>query len=123
MANQPVPIDLDRAHASNQNWHGQGQGRGQSRSNAAATRPPCGTANNACFKCRQMGHFTQNCLHHRQGCAGANLIDFNDKFDSYEELEPVDQVTQVWNQLNLMTLNDKARLAEEMGVAEDFPTA
>ena len=54
---------------------------------------------------------------------GANLIDFNNEFDSYEELEPVDQVTQVRNQLNSMTLDDKARLAEEMGVAEDFPTA
>ena len=43
-----------------------------------------------------------------QGRAGANLIDFNDKFNSYEELEPVDQVTQVQNQLNSMTLDDKA---------------
>jgi len=70
-----------------------------------------------------MGHFAQNCPHCRQGCTGANLINFNDEFNSYEELEPVDQITQVQNQLNLMTLNDKAQLAEEMGVAEDFPTA
>ena len=55
--------------------------------------------------------------------AGANLIDFNNEFDSYEELEPVDQVAQMWNQLNTITLDDKARLAKEMGVAEDFPTA
>ena len=46
-----------------------------------------------------------------------NLIDFNDKFNSYEELEPVDQVTQVQNQLNSMTLDDKAQLVEEMGVS------
>jgi len=70
-----------------------------------------------------MGHFAQNCPCCHQGCAGANLIDFNDEFDFYKELEPVDQVTQVCNQLNSMTLDDKARLAEEMGVAEDFPTA
>jgi len=121
MANQPVPMDLDRAHTSNRNWHG--QGRGQFRSNAAATGPPRGTTNNTCFKCRQTGHFARNCPHRHQGCAGANLIDFNDEFDSYEELEPVDQVAQVRNQLNSMTLDDKAQLAEEMGVAEDFPTA
>jgi len=123
MANQSVPMDLDHACASNWNWHRQGQGCRQFRSNAAATGPPCGTTNNACFKCRQAGHFTRNCLHHCQGRAGANLIDFNNEFDSYEELEPVNQVTQVRNQLNLMTLNDKAQLAEEMGVAEDFPAA
>jgi len=123
MANQPVPMDLDCACASSRNWCGQGQGCGQFRSNAAATRPPCSTTNNACFKCRQTGHFARNCPCRHQGHAGANLIDFNDEFDSYEELEPVDQVAQVWNQLNSMTLDDKAQLVEEMGVAEDFPTA
>jgi len=123
MANQPVPMDLDRAHASNQNWHRQGQGCRQFRSNAAATGPPHSTTNNTCFECRQTGHFARNCPRYRQGHARANLIDFNNEFDSYEELEPVNQVTQVCNQLNSMTLDDKARLAEEMGVAEDFPTA
>jgi len=79
--------------------------------------------NNACFKYGQTGHFARNYLHHCQGRAGANLIDFNNKFNFYKELKPVDQVTQMRNQLNVMMLNNKARLAEEMGVAEDFPTA
>ena len=121
MANQPVPMDLDRACTQNRNWHG--QGCGQSRSNTATTGLPCGMTNNTCFECRQTGHFARNCPHHRQGHAGANLINFNDEVDSYEELEPVDQVAQVWNQLNTMMLDNKARLVEEMGVAEDFPTA
>jgi len=95
MANQPVPMDLNRACASNRNWHGTGQGRRQFRSNTVATGPPRGTTNNACFGCGQTGHFARNCLHCRQGRAGANLINFNDEFDSYKELEPVDQVTQV----------------------------
>jgi len=64
--------------------------------------------NNTCFKCGQTGHFTRNCLRCRQGHAGANLIDFNNEFNSYEELEPVDQVAQMRNQLNAMTLDDKA---------------
>jgi len=121
MANQPVPMDLDCACAQNRNWCR--QGHGQSRSNAPTTEPPCGMTNNTCFECRQTGHFARNCLCCHQGRTGANLIDFNDKFNSYEELEPVDQVAQMWNQLNMMTLDDKARLAKEMEVAEDFPTA
>jgi len=32
-------------------------------------------------------------------------------------------VAQIKVQLNTMSLDEKAKLAEEMGVAEDFPTA
>jgi len=123
MANQPTPMDLDWAHASNRNWQGQGQGHGPSQSNTVTTGPLWGTTNNACFECGLPGHFTRNCPCHHQGCAGANLINFNNKFNSHEELEPVDQVTQMREQLNAMSLNNKAQLADEMGVAEDFPTA
>jgi len=54
---------------------------------------------------------------------GANLIDFNEEYDSYEGFETPNHVDDLKQQLNAMSLDKKAKLAEEMGVLEDFPTA
>jgi len=54
---------------------------------------------------------------------GANLIDFNEEYDNYEGFETLNRVDDLKQQLNAMSLDEKARLAEEMGVSEDFPTA
>jgi len=70
-----------------------------------------------------MGHFACNCLYCYQGCTGANLIDFNEEFNNYKGFENPTQVEELKQQLNAMSLDKKAKLAEEMGVAEDFPTA
>jgi len=71
-----------------------------------------------------MGHYARNCPHHRcQGQTKANLIDFNDEYDTYEGFETLNRVDDIKQQLNAMSLDKKAKLAEEMGVSEDFPTA
>jgi len=70
-----------------------------------------------------MGYFARNCPCHRQGGTRANLIDFNDKYDNYEGFKTPNYVNEIKQQLNTMSLDEKVKLAEEMGVAEDFPTA
>jgi hypothetical protein len=55
------------------------------------------------------------------------LIDFNeDDYEYYqgqEEEPPEDMVNALKTQLNALSLEDKAKLAEELGGSEDFPTA
>jgi len=54
---------------------------------------------------------------------GANLIDFNEEYDNYEGFKAPSHVDELKQQLNAMSLDEKAKLAKEMGVLEDFPTA
>jgi len=88
------------------------------------TGPPPGNTNNNCFECGQTGHYARNCpRRRRQGQAKANLINFNEEYNNYKGLETPDCVNDLKQQLNAMSLDEKAKLAEEMGVSEDFPTA
>jgi len=129
MNNVAVPMDLGRTRAPN--WcqgnrgHTQGNATGfgpAPRNNAMG--PPPGNSSNNCFKCGQTGHYARNCpCHCRQGQTKANLIDFNDEYDNYEGFETPNCVEEIKQQLNAMSLDEKAKLAKEMGVLEDFPTA
>jgi len=128
MNNIPVPMDLGRTRAPN--WRQNNQGRIQGNATGFgpapqnnATGPPRGTTNNSCFECSQTGHFARNCPRRRQEKTGTNLIDFNDEYDNYEGFETPSCVDELKQQLNAMSLDEKAKLAEEMGVSEDFPTA
>jgi hypothetical protein len=55
------------------------------------------------------------------------LINFNkDNYEYYqgqEEEPPEDIVNALKSRLNALSLKDKAKLAEELGGSEDFPTA
>jgi hypothetical protein len=78
-----------------------------------------------------VGHFARNCPQGRQNrCFNANqtnLIDFDDEYDedlaAFEAACNKDQVTMVKEQFNAMTLEQKSKLADELGVSEDFPSA
>jgi len=129
MNNVPVPMDLGRTRSPN--WRPNNKGRTQGNATGFGpaprnntTGPPPGNTNNNCFECGQMGHYTRNCPHRCcQGQAKANLIDFNEEYDNYEGFEIPNHVDDIKQQLNAMSLDEKAKLAEEMGVLEDFPTA
>ena len=95
---------------------------------ANAQGPPRNSGNNACFQCRQQGHFTCNCPQ-RQQCNNnyANLIDFNNDdqeyYNNYVLQQLPNPLDDIKAQLAHLSGDDKAKLAEEMGVDENFPTA
>ena len=82
---------------------------------------------NACFQCGQQGHFARNCPQRQQHNNYANLIDFNDNdqkyYDNYTPQQPVNPLGDIKARLTHLSGDDKAKLAEEMGIDEDFPTA
>jgi hypothetical protein len=86
------------------------------------------TTNNACFHCRQVGHFIWSCPQ-KQGRRSnnyANLIDFNLNKEAEMEEQPMPQQSKVatlWAQLEALTKEDKDQLAKEMGVTKDFHLA
>ena len=55
----------------------------------------------------------------------ANLIDFNEDDQEYFDQEPfeTDPVDDIKARLAHLSKDTKAKLADEMGVSEDFPSA
>ena len=121
MNNQPVPMDIDCTCMPN--WCGHGGGPARERA-ATTQRPPCRNSNGACFQCGQQGHFARNCPI-RQKCNYTNLIDFNEDDQEYFDLEPSEPnpVDDIKACLAHLGRDTKAKLADKMGVTEDFPLA
>ena len=105
MNNTPVPMDLSRSHAPN-NWRGRGSQRGWHQVNyQGRVAQGTGNTNNACFNCRQTGHYARNCPQKQGRSVQSNLIDF----DHNEEVEdpPKDKVSDLRSQINTMTVDER----------------
>ena len=122
MNNVPVPMDLSCTRALT--WRG-------NRNNAfrcatQAQRPLI------CFQCSKEGHFARNCPQCRFNANAAytpTYEHFDSEFSDYaapEEMlpeEPQSTIAHVKAELEVMSVEDKARLAQEMGSTLDFQTA
>ena len=80
-----------------------------------------GNTSNACFNCRQVGHYARNCPQKQGQNAQSNLIDFD--HDDLPEPLPKDKVSDLRSQINTMMSEEKDQLIKELGEDEDFPTA
>jgi hypothetical protein len=126
--NQPVAMDLGQTKF--RQWRGRGNGprgnwrnqnRGGGRANVANAAP---TGNNDCFKCGRPGHYARNCPQNQGRSARANLIDFDQDDETYNE-ENTSRVARIHSELDAMTFAEKQQLAKDLGPGEDqdFPTA
>jgi len=114
MNNTPVPMDLSRTRAPT--WRGRGNnafGRA-----APQNRPPL-----ICFQCGKEGHFARNCPQRRYATNYAEY-DAGTSTATMEPYEPRDPIESLKAQLDALTIEEKEKLAEEVGSSsEDFPSA
>ena len=99
-----------------------------------------GNSSNACFQCRQMGHYARECPQRQQCPKGnwqnktANLIDLQDPYSSfdgsnYDETtnagENQETLESLQARLNNLSFREKEKLANTMGEGDmqDFPSA
>ena len=93
MNNTPVPMDLSRSRAPS-NWRGRGGQRGWRQGNyQGRVAQGTGNTNNACFNCRQVGHYARNCPQKRGQNTQSNLIDFD--HDDTSDPPPKDKVSDL----------------------------
>ncbi len=147
MNNTPVPMNIDRNRAPTHrqgNYHGQNNYCGnnyrgqrnnnhyqsnQTQYNPQGNATTTGNTSNACFQCREEGHYARNCPKHRQSNQynrTANLIDFNND-QNYPDNNVVeeDPVEALQTQLNSLSTKNREKLAIAMGGGnqQDFPSA
>jgi len=71
-----------------------------------------------------VGHFAKSCPSRPR--TNANLIDLDIKEgnkEQYAQEHPQDHIAQMKAVLAQMSLSEKAKMAQQMGVAKDFPAA
>ena len=112
MNNMPVPMDLGHTRVSNWCYNNRGVQGHIAQTNRAPLQ---------CFNCGKEGHFTRNC--HQGQWSRANLIDFDDLQSDTTLAPPGDRIVQLSAEIDLISIDKWVKLAQGMGVAEDFPTA
>jgi hypothetical protein len=82
---------------------------------------PNPSATTSCFKCGGIDNWARDC----QGDGmQSNLINLDEEGINNEYVyKPKDSVEELKTHINTITAKEKGRLANEMGVEEDFPMA
>jgi len=147
MQNMAIPMDLSHTRAFNCGRGGRGNfrgGRGQYnnqptnrfQSNATNT----GNSLNACFQCRQVGHYARECPQRQQRPQNnwqnkmANLINLQDSYSNFDSTnfeqstnggEEQETLETLQARLNNLSFGEKEKLANAMGEGDmqDFPSA
>ena len=112
MNNTPVPMDLSRTRAPT--WRGRG-GNTYGRAAPQQNRPPL-----ICFQCGKEGHFAQNCSQRRYAVNYTEQTETPETSAPYEARDPIASLAA---QLAALTVEEKEKLAQEVGGDEDFPSA
>ena len=121
MNNVPVPMDTaDRARVPQFRNRGGNRPSGNFGTRAADAgqnfqrRRANPSANAPCFTCGSTEHWSRTCPNKR-----INLIDFDESTEQNYVQDPIEDLKA---RIQAMTPEEKGRLADEMGVTEDFLT-
>jgi hypothetical protein len=132
MNNVPVPMDTAADRARTLSWRSRGRGQlnnfgrvANAGQNNQQRQVP--NRNSPCYKCGETGHWARDCLVRSHAADMEDLIDFYElehppgEHPGSVDGRPLMSIHEIKELINNMGPKEKGKLADEMGVGEDFP--